>query len=33
MPVTPHIPGLKGDFRGKILHTARWDHSVDLKVT
>lgn len=29
-PAWPDIPGLK-DFKGAMFHTARWDHSVDLK--
>ncbi len=28
-PALPPIPGI-GDFTGKIMHTARWDHSYDL---
>ncbi len=28
-PKTPNIPGL-ASFRGKAMHTARWDHSYDL---
>jgi cation diffusion facilitator CzcD-associated flavoprotein CzcO len=28
-PVLPDIPGI-GDFGGAIVHTARWDHDVDL---
>lgn len=28
-PKTPDIPGID-DYRGTIVHTARWDHSVDL---
>lgn len=28
-PRTPNMPGLK-DFRGDLLHSARWDHSVPL---
>ncbi|HEU4701023.1 MAG TPA: NAD(P)/FAD-dependent oxidoreductase [Conexibacter sp.] len=29
-PALPHIPGAD-DFRGPAFHTARWDHSVDLR--
>ncbi|AYV56874.1 NAD(P)/FAD-dependent oxidoreductase [Leptospira kmetyi] len=29
-PVLPDIPGLK-KFKGKMFHSARWDHSYDLK--
>ncbi|RMF18386.1 MAG: NAD(P)/FAD-dependent oxidoreductase [Gammaproteobacteria bacterium] len=29
-PNTPDIPGLK-DFRGPVVHTARWDDALDLK--
>jgi cation diffusion facilitator CzcD-associated flavoprotein CzcO len=28
-PLTPEIPGM-ADFTGQAMHTARWDHSVDL---
>ncbi|KAJ5588990.1 hypothetical protein N7537_011668 [Penicillium hordei] len=30
LPQTPDIPGLK-DFKGKMMHSARWDWSYDLK--
>lgn len=29
-PKWPDIPGI-GDFRGKVIHTARWDHDYDLR--
>jgi cation diffusion facilitator CzcD-associated flavoprotein CzcO len=30
VPKTPDIPGI-ADFRGKLMHFARWDWSYDLK--
>lgn len=30
MPKYPKIPGMD-DFSGKVMHSARWDHSVDLR--
>lgn len=29
-PVRPHVPGIDS-FRGAVLHSAHWDHSVDLR--
>ena len=29
-PVVPKLPGLE-DFRGKVFHSARWDHGFDLR--
>ncbi|CBL47251.1 Putative monooxygenase [gamma proteobacterium HdN1] len=31
--IEPKLPDLKGlaDFKGKVMHTARWDHNYDLK--
>ncbi|HEX7323559.1 MAG TPA: NAD(P)/FAD-dependent oxidoreductase [Mycobacterium sp.] len=30
LPADPRVPGLKS-FRGKVFHSARWDHSYDLR--
>ncbi len=30
VPAIPDIPGLK-DFKGKVMHSAQWDHSYDLR--
>jgi cation diffusion facilitator CzcD-associated flavoprotein CzcO len=29
-PQYPEIPGLKDEFQGKVIHSARWDWSYDL---